>query len=225
MTSPTPPAGPGTSLAAALAQLVSSGVAGGLDAAAVRAEGAGLAAAVAEASPGAPAAWLAETGNKGTATFFAAASAARRWRSGPTDLLQVLRTAGSPEAADAYADALGGVAIAAVTLGAGGPQTVSAAFEAASAQRGLPPVASGTPAVPGTSAPVLAPGLDGLVSSPVGRTSSAFPELPDAWRLTPLTAVPDVESILRALQGMTPGAPGAGALPAGAGQPALTGQP
>ncbi|WP_454299373.1 hypothetical protein [Salana multivorans] len=198
MTSPQPPA-PAGSLAAALAQLVTAGVAGGLDAGSVRAEGGRLAAAVAESSPGAPAAWLTETGNKGTTTFFTAAASARRWRVGPTDLLQVLRTAGSAESAEAYADALTTVAAAAATLGQGGPQAAAAAVEVAAAQRGISAQVapgSGAPRTVG-SVPVvdLAPGLTDLVTPASGRPATGFPtpeahlpRLPARRRLDPAGA-------------------------------------
>ena len=222
MTSPQPPA-PAGSLAAALAQLVTAGVAGGLDAGSVRAEGGRLAAAVAESSPGAPAAWLTETGNKGTTTFFTAAASARRWRVGPTDLLQVLRTAGSAESAEAYADALTTVAAAAATLGQGGPQAAAAAVEVAAAQRGISAQVapgSGAPRTVG-SVPVvdLAPGLTDLVTPASGRPATGYP----TPELTSLGSLPDVGSILQALQGLAPAGAGGQVAPSVPGQPAAPG--
>jgi hypothetical protein len=102
-------------LSAALDALAAAGVRGP----AARAEGERLAAAVAESSPGAPADWLAATGRPTSGSlqpFFDAAVSARRWRSAPTDLLNELITAGSPDAAK-YAEALAQVVDAAATLG------------------------------------------------------------------------------------------------------------
>ncbi|MBE9926862.1 AAA family ATPase, partial [Cellulosimicrobium cellulans] len=102
MTTPDTP-----TLAAALDALDAAARAAGVDEEAARDEGARLAAAVAESSPGAPAAWLAALGHDPAATgaFFTAASSARRWRTSPTDVLAALGAARSKHAT-AYGQAL-----------------------------------------------------------------------------------------------------------------------
>ena len=89
--------------------------AAGLDPAEARAEGAALAAALAESAPRAPQAWANELDSTVQA-FFDAAVRARRWRQSPTTQLGELVAGGSPQAAD-YARALVEVASAACTLG------------------------------------------------------------------------------------------------------------
>ncbi len=107
-----------TALAAALDALAAAAAAAGIERPAARAEGARLAAAVAESLPGAPTDWLPATGRPTSATlqpFFDAAVSARRWRSAPTDLLEELVTNGSPHAGT-YAEALATVVDAAAEL-------------------------------------------------------------------------------------------------------------
>ena len=90
-------------------------VAAGLDRAEARAEGAALAAALAESAPRAAQAWADELDSTVQA-FFDAAVRARRWRQSPTTQLGELVAEGSPHAPD-YARALVEVASAACTLG------------------------------------------------------------------------------------------------------------
>ncbi|MGN6240548.1 MAG: AAA family ATPase, partial [Cellulosimicrobium cellulans] len=138
------------SLAAALDALDAAARAAGVDEEAARDEGARLAAAVAESSPGAPAAWLAALGHDPAATgaFFTAASSARRWRTSPSDVLAALGAARSKHAA-AYGQALADVARAAGHLGSPGPHVAGVAAATAAVQH------SGGPPVP---APAAFPG-------------------------------------------------------------------
>ncbi len=136
----------------ALDTLAQAGAAAGLDEAAVRDEGARLAAAVAESVPGAAAAWLTAVGSPDATygAFFSAASSARRWRSAPTDLLAGLVADGSAHA-EAYATALAGVVSAACDLGPAEIDVIARASATAAVQRaavGGPP--QGTPP-PGTA--------------------------------------------------------------------------
>ncbi|MET0788364.1 MAG: AAA family ATPase [Cellulomonas sp.] len=123
-------------LPAALDALAQAGASAGLDEAAVRDEGARLAAAVAESVPGAAAAWLAAVGSPGATygAFFSAASSARRWRSAPTDLLAGLVADGSAHASD-YAAALAGVVSAACDLGPAEIDVIARASATAAVQR------------------------------------------------------------------------------------------
>lgn len=106
---------PPQSLAEALDELAEAGRTAGLDGAAARAEGAALAAAVAESAPRAAQDWATQVGST-VQGFFDAASSARRWREAPTALLSGLVVAGSPQA-QAYAKALVEVCAAACGLG------------------------------------------------------------------------------------------------------------
>jgi ATPase family associated with various cellular activities (AAA)/AAA lid domain len=121
-----------SSLATALDALVAVGARAGLDDAAVRAEGAALAAALAESVPGAPAAWGAVVGGD-TQAFFDAAVRSRRWRDSATDLLAQLSAEASPVAGE-YARALVGVTAAACDLGEPTVRAVANASIAAAAQ-------------------------------------------------------------------------------------------
>ncbi|WP_082156404.1 AAA family ATPase [Cellulomonas sp. A375-1] len=107
---------PGATLRGAIDALVAVGVQAGLDDADVRDEGARLAAAVAEAVPGAPDAWGEALGRTELSAFFTAASGGRRWRSAPTAQLERLVAEGSPQAPE-YARALALVTSAACDLG------------------------------------------------------------------------------------------------------------
>ncbi|GEK20176.1 AAA family ATPase [Cellulomonas xylanilytica] len=122
------------SLSAALDTLAGVGLAAGLDGAAVRDEGARLAAAVAESVPGAATGWLAAVGAPDATfgAFFAAASSARRWRSAPTDLLTGL--VGTPYA-EPYAAALAEVVSAACDLGPADIDVIARASSTAAVQR------------------------------------------------------------------------------------------
>lgn len=135
------------SLAAALDALVAIAARHGLDVRQARAEGEGLAAAVAEPAVGAYLDWAREVGRPaGAADFFTASSAGRRWRVAPTPLLSALAREDGTAAAD-YADALGAVCQAAVTLGAPSKAVADIALDAAAAQRlalGSPPNTAGT---------------------------------------------------------------------------------
>src|SRR6478672_9912881 len=109
-------------LAESLDQLSDVAAEAGLDPAAARDEGLRVAAALAEAVPGAPPAW-AEVAHPGLTdlarineAFFDAASRGRRWRGAPTDLLEAL-VASRHTLAPEYAEALTEVASSAVMLG------------------------------------------------------------------------------------------------------------
>ncbi|HEV6954376.1 MAG TPA: AAA family ATPase [Promicromonospora sp.] len=149
--------GPAGALATALDALAAAGSSAGLDPSTARDEGERLAAAVAESSPGAPAAWLAATGRPaGTLQpFFDAAVSARRWRSAPTDLLADLVAHASPHAT-AYAEALAVVVDAATELGDPSISAIAAAEGTKAVHRGAArgrgaaaPVPDGLP-TPGT---------------------------------------------------------------------------
>ncbi|MCJ1699033.1 AAA family ATPase [Rathayibacter festucae] len=153
-----------STLPASLDALVLVGSAAGLDGAAVRAEGARLAAAVAESITGAGQDWLAETGTTGgLEAFFTAASSARRWRSSPTDLLAGLVAAHS-EQAGAYARALTEVVSAASSLGQPGIGGTAAASATAAAQLGA--VQAPSPSVPTAprDLPAGVPGIDEILA-------------------------------------------------------------
>jgi AAA+ superfamily predicted ATPase len=106
----------------------------GLEAQLARAEGAALAAAVAESAPGAPADWILALGAGTTQDFFDAASRGRRWRAAPTATLGALMAQSSPLALP-YAEALAEVASAACGLGEPTMRVIGNASVAASAQR------------------------------------------------------------------------------------------
>ncbi|ROP57103.1 MULTISPECIES: AAA family ATPase [unclassified Rathayibacter] len=212
-----------STLPASLDALVLVGAAAGLDGAAVRAEGARLAAAVAESITGAGQDWLAETGTTGgLEAFFAAASSARRWRSSPTDLLAGLVAARS-EQAGAYARALTEVVSAASSLGQPGIGGIAAASATAAAQRGAVQGAAASPA--GSSAPELrrdlpagVPGVDEILArlrrtehdgpqdEPGAPTASAPPAVvapePEPEPLEPPEAIEDLLAELDALIGL-----------------------
>ncbi len=228
------------SLAAALDALDAAASAAGVDEEAARDEGARLAAAVAESSPGAPAAWLAALGHDPAATgaFFTAASSARRWRTSPTDVLAALGTARSKHAT-AYGQALADVARAAAHLGSPGPHVAGAAAATAAVQQsgGAPAPApaavpgagrapSGPTALPAAGGPLAArPSTGGADPFDLGDLLAAQGSLDGLRR--PAPEVPSVESILDALgarpaaapsgtsHGPAPAAP-SGTTPAGA---------
>src|SRR5919202_5330425 len=91
-------------LVAALDALAAVGGEAGVDPTDARVEGAALAAALAESTPGAAQEWAAELGLSVQA-FFEAAGRARRWRQAPTAQLAGLVAVGSARAGD-YARAL-----------------------------------------------------------------------------------------------------------------------
>jgi len=119
-------------LSAALVELASVGDAAGVGAEAARREGAALAAALAESAPGAAQAWAGEL-DSSVASFFDAASSARRWRQAPTATLAQLAASGSAQAGD-YARALVEVAAAACGLGEPTVRVIANASVAARAQ-------------------------------------------------------------------------------------------
>ncbi|WP_435735497.1 AAA family ATPase [Cellulosimicrobium sp. PMB13] len=204
-------------LATALDALAAAARDAGVDEDAARDEGARLAAAVAESSTGAPAAWLAALGHDPAATgaFFTAASSARRWRSSPTDVLAGLVAARSTRAGT-YGAALADVATAAAALGSPGPHVAGSAAATASVQR---TATAGTrpPSPPVPSAPAPGPTTP-AAGGPLGaRPASANPfDLGDLARLgnpfpAPRTTAPDVPSvdaILDALGARGHGTPG-----------------
>ena len=77
----------------------------GVEAGTARAEGAALAAAVAESAPGAAASWAKAVGGGSTQDFFDAATRGRRWRAAPTATLSGLVAQGSSQSVP-YAEAL-----------------------------------------------------------------------------------------------------------------------
>ncbi|MCM3534652.1 AAA family ATPase [Cellulosimicrobium funkei] len=216
MTTPDTP-----TLAAALDALDAAARAAGVDEEAARDEGARLAAAVAESSPGAPAAWLAALGHDPAATgaFFTAASSARRWRTSPTDVLAALGAARSKHAT-AYGQALADVARAAARLGSPGPHVAGAAASTAAVQQaGAGPVAApavghapaGPTAAPAAGGPLAAPRTTGGADPfDLGDLLAAQGSL-DALR-SPAPEVPSVASILDALGAR---GTGGGAAPSG----------
>lgn len=175
----------------ALDALVAVGRSAGLDAADVHDEGARLAAAVAEAVPGAPEAWAVAVGRPAPdelGPFFAAASSGRRWRSAPTTLLERL-VAERPDVAAHYARALATLTSAACDLGDAGLDVIARASTTAAAQLAAAPEASsGTAASSGagtSSGPVASPppasaagGTSATAGRPAGATTAvaAAPE-------------------------------------------------
>ncbi len=143
-------------LRTALDDLVAAGVTAGLAVGEVRDEGARLAAAVAEAVPGAPETWASAVGQDGLTAFFTAASSARRWRSSPTDLLERLVGDGSPHAAG-YARALAGVTSAACDLGDAPLDVIARASTTAAVHLAAARTAVPDAPTPPTSIPSAAP--------------------------------------------------------------------
>lgn len=127
-----PPAASG--LSPALDALARVGERAGLDVTGVRAEGAALAATVAEPATGAAQDWAAAL-DSDVRGFFEAAVGARRYRMAPTPGLAALVASASPHAAQ-YARALADVAAAAVTLGTPSSRVAENAAVAAAAQLG-----------------------------------------------------------------------------------------
>ncbi|WP_420113684.1 AAA family ATPase [Pseudactinotalea sp.] len=200
------------SLRDALADLVEAAEAAGVPTEVAREEGRRLAAAVAEGSmPGAAEAWLDEVDGDASVEFFAAASAGRRWRQAPTDVLVGL--AGGPHAVT-YAEALAAVARAGARLGTPGPHvapraaaTAAAQLAAASAQPAPSPARTFTPE---TSRAATADLLRSLTPSPGSGLTALRPDVPEP-------EVPSVEGILQALnRGTAEGSAPAPGQPAGA---------
>ncbi|RYV50922.1 AAA family ATPase [Pengzhenrongella frigida] len=168
-----------TSLDGALAGLVEIGSVAGLAVADVHAEGAALAAAVAESAPHAAADWAAQAAHDRplrTQDFFDAASRGRRWRAAPTRLLGELVATGSPHA-PAYAHALAEVTSAACGLGEPTLRVIGNASVAAAAQLSAVPRAATSP--PTAAAPsVAAPTAPALAPGPVPPAEPATPAPP-----------------------------------------------
>lgn len=189
---------PPSRLGEAIDTLVDAAAEAGLDPAVARDEGLRVAAALAESVSGAAVGWaavarpdldgLADLGAANVA-FFDAASRGRRWRDTPTDLLAGLVGARNRYAAD-YAEALAGVASAALLLGHPEPWAIerarasAAGYLAAASIPGL--AAPGSPAVPpvrGSRAPAASPrspafGSDFPVPAFPSTASPGLPSLP-----------------------------------------------
>ncbi len=151
---------PPVALAAALDALVAVGSTAGLTDADVRAEGAALAAAVAESAPGAARDWAEQLGAR-PGDFFDAASRGRRWRASPTRMLDDLVAAGSTHAG-LYAAALAEVTSAACALGEPtmrviGNASVAAAAQLAAVRPAARPELRTVPAAPAPAAVVASP--------------------------------------------------------------------
>jgi adenylate kinase family enzyme len=188
--------GQATTLGDALQALESAAAEGGVAPDVARAEGAALAAAVAESATGAAGDWAAATGGGSTRDFFDAAVRGRRWRASPTAALTLLVAAGSPAAAS-YARALTEVASAACDLGEPTMRVVGNASVAAAAQLqatrvrrttgpGRDPYAASYVASYG---PGTTPDQPGRVSPPVPSTTGTT-EAPAPVRTPPTPARP-----------------------------------
>src|SRR4051794_32212372 len=188
-------------LAESLDQLTDVAAEAGLDPTAARDEGLRVAAALAEAVPGAAPAW-AEVAHPGLTdparineAFFDAASSARRWRGAPTDLLDALITSRHTLAAE-YAEALTEAASSAVMLGTAPRWLIATA-----------PAASGACLA---AAPLPSPALPGLPGGPLGGAPAMGFGSPDTMR-------PNVPGPIdqRLLELVRPGSPAAQGDPAG----------
>lgn len=141
------------------------------------AEGAALAAAVAESAPGAAIDWAEQLGDGAdVSAFFDAAARGRRWRAAPTLLLSSLAAAGSAHTSD-YARALAEVTSAACSLGEPTVRVIGNAAVAAAAQLAASP------------APLS------VVVAPPAATSPASAAEPVATR-------PDVDQLLAELDAL-----------------------
>jgi hypothetical protein len=161
------------------------------------AEGAALAAAVAESAVGAPFDWAqAVGGGLDSQDFFDAAMRARRWRAAPTATLSTLVAVGSPHAAD-YAHALAGVASAACSLGEPTVRVIGNASVAAAAQLqavGAQPTVVPAQALPGPGSEAAA------VSGPDTPPRAKAAAVPSA---EPAKTLPELLAELDALVGLT----------------------
>ncbi len=127
------------SLADALAQLAAAARRAQIDTDSAHAEGAALAATIAEAAPGAYVDWADQQGLTPDAeAFFVAAQRGRRMRATASPTLDRLRSVGSAHLAE-YARALAEVSTAAATLGRATPCTAGNAALAAAAQLSVVP--------------------------------------------------------------------------------------
>lgn len=205
---------PTEALDVALATLAGVGVTAGLAESEVRTEGATLAAAVAEATPGAAADWAAHVTVAGhrptTQDFFDAAARGRRWRGAPTRLLTDLVATGSPHAGD-YARALANVASAACTLGEPTLRAIGSASVTAAAQlTAVPARPDAAPdALPGPRSDALpGPGLGPPTAgrpTAIGSPADASPTEPTPGEPepTPPRTVEELLAELDALVGLT----------------------
>jgi len=186
----------------ALDALVSVGRSAGLDAAEVHDEGARLAAAVAEAVPGAAEAWSVAVGHPTPdklGPFFAAASSGRRWRSAPTTLLERLVAERSIVAAQ-YARALATLTSAACDLGDAGLDVIARASTTATVQLAAAAAASSgatdssppDSSPPDSSPPVASP-RPAPVQVPDGTGSTAGQ--PTGAGITAVAAEPDPRTL------------------------------
>jgi len=203
------------SLREALDDLVDAGAAAGLPNGTAHAEGARLAAAVAEGSmPGAEHAWCAAVDGATADDFFTQASAGRRWRSAPTDAL--IRLLGGPYAAR-YAQALAAVVGAAAAIGTPGPHVGPAAAQTAAVQL----AAASSPAPVATATPPVS--VSGSVSEMLTRLGQAQTSLSALRPDVAQPEVPSVESILAALGGGA-GSSVPGVAPAATAEPTAVGE-
>lgn len=170
-------------LAESLQQLTDVAAEAGLDPAAARDEGLRVAAALAEAVPGAATAW-AEVAHPGLTdlarineVFFDAASRGRRWRAAPTDLLDTL-VASRHDLADEYAEALTEVASSAVMLGTAPIWVIANASAASGAYLAAARVPThGVPAFPGAERAGI-PSLSGVPGFGLGSPDTMRPTVP-----------------------------------------------
>jgi adenylate kinase family enzyme len=141
----------------------------GMAAETARAEGAALAAAVAESAPGAATDWARALGGGTTRDFFDAATRGRRWRAAPTATLGSLLAQGSARSVP-YAEALAEVVSAACGLGEPTMRVIGNASVAAAAQlnaAGARPTSSPG----GISAGISPTGLAGADRAPLQPAS------------------------------------------------------
>ncbi|KRF45981.1 AAA family ATPase [Terrabacter sp. Soil811] len=195
-------------LAESLEQLSDVAAEAGLDPAAARDEGLRVAAALAEAVPGAAPAW-AEVAHPGLTdvarineAFFDAASSGRRWRGAPTDLLDALVASRHSLAAE-YAEALTEVASSAVMLGTAPIWVIANASAASGAYL--------------AAARLPSHGLPGLPGGPLGGVPGMGFGSPDTMR-------PNVPGPIdpRLLELVLPGSTGAQGDPDGVPTPGAT---
>lgn len=188
-------------LRAALETVEAAARAAGLDPAQARDEAAALAAAVAEAVPGAPAAWNAVTGaGPGLDRFFEAAAVARRWRSTPTALLAGLVADGSAQAGG-YATALVGVVAAACDLGPAPIDVIARASATAAVQRDAAERPALARPVPPPAPPAGRQWSPEGVTVPVGPGVSS-PAAPSPGPDAPAPTLDDLLAELDALVGL-----------------------
>jgi hypothetical protein len=187
-------------LAESLEQLSDVAAEAGLDPSAARDEGLRVAAALAEAVPGAAPAW-AEVAHPGLTdlrrineAFFDAASRGRRWRGAPTDLLEAL-VASRHSLAGEYAEALTEVASSAVMLGTAPIWVIANASAASGAYLAAARAASQrAPAFPGVESGAERRLQGGMPGMGVGLPDVMRPTIPapvDAARPDPLVAQGD----------------------------------